>query len=48
MKLHDRQKYIKCLEIWKIIGIIGVAEILEIRPTTLHSKTKKKGEGQKT
>ncbi len=43
MKLHDRQNILNALNQcdWKITGSNGAAEILEMRPTTLHSKIKK-------
>ena len=45
MKLHDRQNILNALNQcdWKITGSNGAAEILEMRPTTLHSKIKKMG-----
>jgi formate hydrogenlyase transcriptional activator len=45
MKLHDRQNILNALNQcdWKITGSNGAAEILGMRPTTLHSKIKKMG-----
>ncbi|MFT4578688.1 MAG: PAS domain S-box-containing protein [Nitrospinales bacterium] len=45
MKLHDRQNILNALNQcgWKITGSNGAAEILGMRPTTLHSKIKKLG-----
>lgn len=45
MKLHDRQNILNALNQcdWKITGSNGTAEILGMRPTTLHSKIKKMG-----
>ena len=43
MKLRDRENILKALNQcgWKITGAGGAAEILEMKPTTLHSKIKK-------
>ena len=43
MKLRDRENILKALNQcgWKITGLGGAAEILEMKPTTLHSKIKK-------
>jgi len=43
MKSHDRQNILNALIQcnWKITGVNGAAELLEMRPTTLHSKIKK-------
>jgi len=43
MKLRDRENILKALHQcgWKITGLGGAAEILEMKPTTLHSKIKK-------
>ena len=45
MKLRDRENILNALNQngWKITGAGGVAEILEMKPTTLHSKIKKLG-----
>lgn len=45
MKLHDRQNILNALHQcgWKITGFNGAAELLGMRPTTLHSKIKKMG-----
>jgi PAS domain S-box-containing protein len=45
MKLHDRQNILNALNQcgWKITGSNGAAELLGMRPTTLHSKIKKMG-----
>lgn len=43
MKLRDRENILNALNQcgWKITGAGGAAEILEMKPTTLHSKIKK-------
>ncbi len=43
MKQRDRENILKALNQcgWKITGLGGAAEILEMKPTTLHSKIKK-------
>jgi formate hydrogenlyase transcriptional activator len=43
MKMHDRQNILNALNQcdWKITGLNGAAELLGMRPTTLHSKIKK-------
>jgi len=43
MKLYDQENIINALNkcSWKITGANGAAELLEMRPTTLHSKIKK-------
>ena len=45
MKLRDRENLLKALEQcgWKITGAEGAAELLAMKPTTLHSKIKKLG-----
>ena len=45
MKLRDRENILNALNQcgWKITGLGGAAEILEMKPTTLHSKVKKLG-----
>ncbi len=45
MKLHNRQNILNALIQcnWKITGSNGAAELLGMRPTTLHSKVKKMG-----
>lgn len=45
MKFQDRQNILNALNLcnWKITGSNGAAELLEMRPTTLHSKIKKMG-----
>ncbi len=43
MKLRDRENLLNALHqsSWKITGPDGAAEILGMKPTTLHSKIKK-------
>lgn len=45
MKIRDRENLIIALEncSWKITGSGGAAELLEMKPTTLHSKIRKLG-----
>jgi DNA-binding NtrC family response regulator len=45
MKLRDRENILNALNQcgWKITGAGGAAEILAMKPTTLHSKIKKLG-----
>ncbi len=45
MKLRDRENLLKALNQcgWKITGAEGAAEVLAMKPTTLHSKMKKLG-----
>ena len=45
MKLRDRENILNALNQcnWKITGADGAAELLEMKPTTLHSKIKKMG-----
>jgi PAS domain S-box-containing protein len=45
MKLRDRENLLNALNQsgWKITGPNGAAEILDMKPTTLHSKIKKLG-----
>jgi formate hydrogenlyase transcriptional activator len=45
MKLNDRQNILNALNQcgWEITGSNRATEILGMRPTTLHSKIKKKG-----
>ena len=45
MKLRDRENLLNALDQsgWKITGADGAAEILGMKPTTLHSKIKKLG-----
>jgi len=45
MKYRDRENLLNALHQsgWKITGPDGAAEILEMKPTTLHSKIKKLG-----
>ena len=45
MKLRDRENILNALKQcgWKITGSDGAAELLAMKPTTLHSKIKKLG-----
>jgi transcriptional regulator with GAF, ATPase, and Fis domain len=45
MKLRDRENLLNALNQcgWKITGTDGAAEVLGMKPTTLHSKMKKLG-----